>query len=67
MMESMRNAAKGWVAKVMIGLLAVSFGVWGIADVFRGVNTGALATVGEQEIAPEEFNTAFQNYLRTYA
>jgi peptidyl-prolyl cis-trans isomerase D len=67
MMESMRNAAKGWVAKVLIGLLAVSFGVWGIADVFRGVNTGALATVGEQEIAPEEFNTAFQNYLRTYA
>jgi peptidyl-prolyl cis-trans isomerase D len=67
MMESMRNAAKGWVAKVLIGLLAVSFGVWGIADVFRGSNTGALATVGEQEIAPEQFNTAFQNYLRNYA
>lgn len=67
MMETMRNAAKGWVAKVLIGLLAVSFGVWGIADVFRGSSTGALATVGEQEIAPEQFNMAFQNYLRNYA
>ena len=67
MMESMRNAAKGWVAKILIGLLAVSFGVWGIADVFRGPGTGALATVGEQEVTPEQFNNAFQNYLQTYA
>lgn len=67
MMESMRIAAKGWVAKVLIGLLAVSFGVWGIADVFRGSSTGALATVGEQEVSAEQFNTAFRNYLQNYA
>jgi peptidyl-prolyl cis-trans isomerase D len=64
MMESMRNAAKGWVAKVLIGLLAVSFGVWGIADVFRGSSTGALATVGKQEVTPQQFERAFQDYLR---
>jgi peptidyl-prolyl cis-trans isomerase D len=67
MMETMRNAAKGWVAKVLIGLLAVSFGVWGIADVFRGGSTGTLATVGETEIAPEQFSNAFQEYLQNYA
>ena len=67
MMETMRNAAKGWVAKILIGLLAVSFGVWGIADVFRGSSGGALATVGEQEISPEQFNRAFQEYLQNYA
>ena len=44
MMETMRNAAKGWVAKILIGMLAVSFGVWGIADVFRHLGSGALAT-----------------------
>jgi len=64
MMESMRNAAKSWVAKLLIGLLAVSFGVWGIADVFRGSSTGALATVGEQEISPQQFERAFQEYLQ---
>jgi peptidyl-prolyl cis-trans isomerase D len=67
MMETMRNAAKGWAAKVLIGLLAISFGVWGIADVFTGSRTGALATVGEREIAPEQFSNAFQEYLQNYA
>lgn len=67
MMESMRNAAKGWVAKLLIGLLAVSFGVWGIADVFRGSSTGALATVGEQEISVEQYNQAFQEYLQNFS
>ena len=46
MMDSLRNAAKSWVAKLLIGLLAVSFGVWGIADVFRGYSRGSLASVG---------------------
>lgn len=67
MMESMRKHAKGWVAKVFIGLLAMSFGVWGIADVFTGSSTGALATVGKQEVSPEQFSRAFQTYLQNYS
>jgi peptidyl-prolyl cis-trans isomerase D len=67
MMESMRNAAKGWVAKVLIGLLAVSFGVWGIADVFRTSTGGALATVGDTEISTDQFSRAFQDYLQNYS
>lgn len=65
MMDSMRNAAKSWVAKLLIGLLAVSFGVWGIADVFRSGSTTALATVGGQEISGQQFERAFQEYLQT--
>jgi len=64
MMDSMRNAAKSWVAKLLIGLLAVSFGVWGIADVFRGYTRGALATVGAVEITGESFGRAFNQYLQ---
>ncbi len=67
MMESMRNAAKSWVAKLLIGLLAVSFGVWGIADVFRGYSSGALATVGKVEITAQEFSRAFNQYLQNFA
>lgn len=67
MMDSMRNAAKSWVAKLLIGLLAVSFGVWGIADVFRGGSAGVLATVGEREITPEAYSQAFQDYLQNYS
>lgn len=64
MMESLRNAAKGWMAKVLIGLLAVSFAVWGIADVFRGSTQNAIAKVGEQEIPAARFDRAFQDYLQ---
>ena len=67
MMESMRNAAKGWVAKLLIGLLAVSFGVWGIADVFRGYATGYLAKVGQTEISAEQYSNAFRQYLQNFS
>ncbi len=67
MMDSMRNAAKTWVAKVLIGLLAVSFGVWGIADVFRTGTTTELVTVGDTTITGEQFNTSFSEYLQNVA
>jgi hypothetical protein len=30
MLEMFRNAGKSWVAKILLMLLAASFGVWGI-------------------------------------
>ena len=33
MLETMRNAAKSWVAKLLMGLLVLSFSIWGIKDV----------------------------------
>ncbi|MBC8037961.1 MAG: SurA N-terminal domain-containing protein, partial [Rhizobiales bacterium] len=64
MLDSLRNAAKSWVAKVLIFLLAASFGVWGIADVFTGYRAGALATVGDEEISGDQFTQAFSNALQ---
>lgn len=64
MMDSMRKAAKSWVAKLLIGLLAVSFGVWGIADVFKFGSVNDLATVGSQEVTAEAYSRAFQNRLQ---
>lgn len=67
MLDVFRNAAKGWTAKILIGLLAVSFGVWGIADVFRGYRAGALVTVGSEEISAAEFTRAFNQALQNLA
>ena len=64
MLDSLRNAAKSWVAKALIFLLAASFGVWGIADVFTGYRSGALATVGDEEISVEQYNQAFNDTLQ---
>ncbi len=67
MMDQMRNAAKTWVAKILLGLLAMTFGVWGIADVFTFSRQGPLATVGEQEISADEFSRALNNQLQQFA
>jgi peptidyl-prolyl cis-trans isomerase D len=64
MMESLRGAATGWVAKVLIGLLALSFGVWGINDVFRGYRSDVLASVGDFQISAENFRRTFEQQLR---
>jgi peptidyl-prolyl cis-trans isomerase D len=64
MMDSLRNAAKSWVAKVLLGLLAGSFVIWGVADVFRGFGASALATVGGIEISGQDYNRALNTYLQ---
>jgi peptidyl-prolyl cis-trans isomerase D len=67
MLDTLRNSAKSWVAKILIGLLAVSFAVWGIADVFRGFDAGFLAKVGKVEITSQEFSRAYDQYLQNFS
>jgi peptidyl-prolyl cis-trans isomerase D len=64
MLEAMRNRAGGWVAKAFITLLAASFAVWGVADVFRGFRGDVLVTVGDVEITTEEYRNVFNRQLR---
>jgi peptidyl-prolyl cis-trans isomerase D len=68
MLDKMRGAAKSWVAKILIGLLVISFGVfWGIQDVFRGYQSDALASVGDQKITAQEFSNQLQDSIQDYA
>lgn len=63
MMEALRRSVAGWVAKVLLGLLIVSFAVWGVADVFTGYGQSSLARVGKTEISADEFQNALQTEL----
>jgi len=67
MLDKLRSGAGSWVAKIFIALLAMSFGVWGINDVFRGPSGDALAQVGDREITAEEFRQAFDRQVRSYS
>ena len=60
MLEQMRKGAGTWIAKIFIGLLVLSFAVWGIADIFGGYRFGALATVGDVEISEDEYRQAIE-------
>lgn len=58
MLNSMRRMAGGKVAAVLIGLLALSFAVWGIQDVFRGFGTNTVASVGDEPVSTRKFYRA---------
>ncbi len=59
-LQTLRKGASGLVAKAFLILLTVSFVIWGIADVFRGYGTNAVAKIGETEIPVTAFR---QQYL----
>jgi peptidyl-prolyl cis-trans isomerase D len=63
MLDAMRRGAVNWLAKILLGLLIIAFGIWGVADVFRGFGRGTLARIGNTEISVEEFRQAYQDEL----
>jgi peptidyl-prolyl cis-trans isomerase D len=48
----------------VMGVLIISFGVWGIADIFRGFGQSTLATVGHTEISTNEFRQLYTEKLQ---
>ncbi len=63
MLDNLRKSASGVLAKILIGLLIISFAVWGLADQFTGGNTQVLAKVEDQEIPLEQFRQAYQSRI----
>jgi peptidyl-prolyl cis-trans isomerase D len=49
---------------VVLGLIAVSFGIWGIGDIFRGFGTSTIAKVGSTEIRVDTFRQLYQERLQ---
>jgi peptidyl-prolyl cis-trans isomerase D len=63
MLASIRAFAKSPAAAVLIGLLVVSFAVFGIRDVFKGRIAGdAVITAGSRTISPADFKREFDGY-----
>ncbi|RTL54749.1 MAG: peptidylprolyl isomerase [Bradyrhizobiaceae bacterium] len=64
----MRTASRNWIGKtimsVMFGILIVSFGLWGIADIFKGYGSSSLATIGGTEISAEQFRQLYTDRLQ---
>ncbi len=63
MLDALRNSVGSWFAKLLIGLLVLSFAVWGIADVFTGIGSTSVASVGDKEISAQDFQRAYSRQL----
>lgn len=55
MLTILKKAAGTWVAKVLLGLLVLSFAVWGITGASFNFASGSLASVGSQRISTLDF------------
>lgn len=63
MLDKMRQGAQGWISKVLMILLVLSFAVWGIGG-FEGYGAGTVATVGETEVSVQEFARVYDQVQR---
>ncbi|HEY3912108.1 MAG TPA: SurA N-terminal domain-containing protein [Stellaceae bacterium] len=64
MLQAIRSKAGSWFVKALFGLLIVTFGIWGIGDIFRNRTPDTVvATVGGQTIDAEALQTAVQPAL----
>lgn len=68
MLRGMRKASSNWLGKtvmsVLFGVLIISFGIWGIADIFKGFGQSSLAKIGSTEITTEQFRNLFTDRLQ---
>ncbi|WP_416897003.1 MAG: SurA N-terminal domain-containing protein [Minwuia sp.] len=63
----MHKAQKGmakWVVRILLGLLILSFAMWGIADYATGPTNPPVATVGDREILSSAFIDEAQRRIR---
>jgi peptidyl-prolyl cis-trans isomerase D len=63
MLNSLREGAKSWVAKVLFFLLVLSFGVWGVTGSMFAPGGDAVITAGDTEVSTNEFRLAYDRQM----
>lgn len=65
MLDVFRRNSQGWLAKILMLFLGLSFMVWGIADVFRNIgSSSAAAEVGSVKFSQEDFRRAYSERMQ---
>ena len=68
MLRGIRKASANWLGRIVMGvvmsLLAASFAVWGINDIFRGFGQSTVAKIGGIEIPIEQFRQTYNDALQ---
>lgn len=67
MLEAIRKSVSGILAKILIGLLIISFAIWGIGDMVRSYGRDVVAKVGDETVNTHQFRQAYQIELDNIA
>lgn len=67
MLRDIRKLSSNWLGKIVMGgvmgILIISFAVWGIGDIFRGFGQSTVAKIGGTEISIEQFRQLYTDRL----
>jgi peptidyl-prolyl cis-trans isomerase D len=68
MLRGIHKATSTWLGKAVMaaimGVLVISFAIWGIGDIFRGFGLNAVAKIGNTEISIEQFRQYYTDRLQ---
>src|SRR6516165_5011810 len=68
MLRGIRKASANWLGRIVLagvmGLLVVSFAIWGINDIFRGFGRSTFAKIGHTEISIDQFRDLYRDRLQ---
>ena len=63
MFQGILTNLKSWAIKIFLGLIALSFAVWGIGDIFRGNSDPIVASIGNVKIRASELIREYNREL----
>lgn len=63
MLTALRKATRTWVAGIFVGLLVLSFAIFGINDIFQGATPPGAARVDGKLISSAEYKAEFDRVL----
>ena len=64
MMAFFRALVKSWVAKILLGLLVISFAIWGVHDVFHAKISDAVIQAGSRQVTSPDYKRIFDQQLK---
>jgi peptidyl-prolyl cis-trans isomerase D len=68
MLRGIHKATSNWLGKAIMagvmGLLVISFAIWGIGDIFRGFGLSSAIKIGHTEISVDQFRQIYNERLQ---
>lgn len=67
MLQTIREKTQGWIAAVLLGMIAIPFALWGINSYFESGGNVTVATVGDVKIDLNEYRGALEQQRQALA
>jgi peptidyl-prolyl cis-trans isomerase D len=66
MLDALRKGAGSIAAKILLGILILSFAVWGVGDMIVGRPSNSVASIGGESVSIEEYQRRFDRELTLF-